>query len=194
MDFGHDTEHAIVMAADLASSLDPVSGEEELGDLDALDAFARQHEITGAGAGGTEDLVAVHRLRERLRQVFTAGSVEDAVAQVNRLIADVGALPQLVDHDGEPWHLHYTPPHAPLAHRLGADAAMGLAVVLRDHGLDRFRSCEAPDCGDVFVDTSRNRSRRYCDSRSCGNRVHAAAYRARRRARDGGGGPDQTPA
>jgi len=29
--------------------------------------------------------------------------------------------------------------------------------------------------------TARNRSRRYCDSRTCGNRLHVAAYRARRR-------------
>jgi predicted RNA-binding Zn ribbon-like protein len=33
----------------------------------------------------------------------------------------------------------------------------------------------------VFVDLSRNRSRRYCDSRTCGNRLHVAAYRARQR-------------
>lgn len=182
MDFGHDTEQSIVMAADLASSFDPVTGVEELGDLDALAAFVLRHEITGAGVGGAEDLAGVHRLRVRLRTVFEATSADGAVAEVNHLIADARALPQLVAHDGEPLHLHYTPPDAPLAARLGADAAMGLAVVLRDHGLARFRACEAPDCGDVFVDTSRNRSRRYCDSRSCGNRVHAAAYRARRRA------------
>ena len=40
--------------------------------------------------------------------------------------------------------------------------------------------CASPTCRDVFVDLSRNRSRRYCDSRTCGNRLHVAAYRARR--------------
>jgi hypothetical protein len=39
-----------------------------------------------------------------------------------------------------------------------------------------------PDCDQVLVDLSRNRSKRYCDARTCGNRVHVAAYRARRRA------------
>jgi hypothetical protein len=39
-----------------------------------------------------------------------------------------------------------------------------------------------PDCDQVLVDLSRNRSERYCDARTCGNRVHVAAYRARRRA------------
>lgn len=34
------------------------------------------------------------------------------------------------------------------------------------------------------MDLSRNRSRRYCDSRTCGNRLHVAAYRARRKEAD----------
>ena len=46
---------------------------------------------------------------------------------------------------------------------------------------ERLRRCEAPDCRRAFVDLSRNRSRRYCDSRTCGNRLHVAAYRARRK-------------
>jgi len=44
------------------------------------------------------------------------------------------------------------------------------------------RTCASPTCQEVFVDLSRNRSRRYCDSRTCGNRLHVAAYRARRSA------------
>jgi predicted RNA-binding Zn ribbon-like protein len=37
----------------------------------------------------------------------------------------------------------------------------------------------------VLVDLSRNRSKRYCDSRTCGNRLHVAAYRERQRAASG---------
>jgi predicted RNA-binding Zn ribbon-like protein len=32
----------------------------------------------------------------------------------------------------------------------------------------------------VFVDLSRNRSGKFCDTRNCGNRQHVAAYRERR--------------
>ena len=46
---------------------------------------------------------------------------------------------------------------------------------------DRLQTCAAPDCNRVLVDLSRNRSKRYCDSRTCGNRLHVAAYRARRK-------------
>lgn len=66
---------------------------------------------------------------------------------------------------------------------------MALAEVLRDEGAARLRSCEAPECDAVFVDLSRNRSRRYCDTGNCGNRVHVAAYRARLRSVEGAGAP-----
>ena len=38
----------------------------------------------------------------------------------------------------------------------------------------------------MFVDLSKNRSRRYCDTGNCGNRQHVAAYRERRAARAAG--------
>ena len=59
------------------------------------------------------------------------------------------------------------------------DATLAFFVVAGEQ--ERLRRCEAPDCRFAFVDLSRNRSRRYCDSRTCGNRLHVAAYRARRK-------------
>jgi predicted RNA-binding Zn ribbon-like protein len=57
---------------------------------------------------------------------------------------------------------------------------MALAVVLAASEGSRLRTCDA-GCGRVLVDLSRNRNRRYCDDRACGNRLHVAAYRARHR-------------
>ena len=39
-----------------------------------------------------------------------------------------------------------------------------------------------PRADQVLVDRSRNRSKPYCDARTCGNRLHVAAYRERQRA------------
>lgn len=44
------------------------------------------------------------------------------------------------------------------------------------------RSCGGPDCGWVFLDTSRNRTRRWCDMRLCGNRAKARRHHERSRA------------
>ena len=58
---------------------------------------------------------------------------------------------------------------------------MALAFVIAAGERHRLAICAAPDCARVLVDLSRNRSKRYCDSRTCGNRLHVAAYRARQK-------------
>jgi predicted RNA-binding Zn ribbon-like protein len=44
---------------------------------------------------------------------------------------------------------------------------------------ERIHKCESPTCDWLFLDTSRNRSRRWCDMKSCGNRAKARRYYAR---------------
>jgi predicted RNA-binding Zn ribbon-like protein len=90
-------------------------------------------------------------------------------------------LPQLVRHDGWDWHLHATPSEAPLATRMAVEAAMAFVDVIRMGETGRMRHCAAEDCDAVFVDFSRNRSKRYCDLGNCGNRTHVAAFRERAR-------------
>jgi predicted RNA-binding Zn ribbon-like protein len=95
------------------------------------------------------------------------------------MLRDAHALPQLVRHGGFDYHLHATPPHAPLVDRMAVEAAMALVDVVRQGELGRLLVCEADDCHDVLVDLSKNHSRRYC-STTCSNRVNVAAFRARR--------------
>lgn len=83
--------------------------------------------------------------------------------------------------------MHYFAPGASLGDHLAADGGMALAFIVVSGEEERLRRCEAPDCRRAFVDLSRNRSRRYCDSRTCGNRLHVAAYRARRKEADAHG-------
>ncbi|WP_411083509.1 CGNR zinc finger domain-containing protein [Streptomyces sp. cmx-18-6] len=156
-------------------------GLDGLGDVAALYAFAEQHHISGVDALGERDLTAVRDVRSRFAEVFAAPDARTAVDLVNRLVAAAGTTPQLTDHDGYDWHVHYFAPDASLADHLAADCGMALAFIIVAGEQERLRRCEAPDCGRAFVDLSRNRSRRYCSSRTCGNRLHVAAYRARRR-------------
>jgi len=46
------------------------------------------------------------------------------------------------------------------------------------------RRCADPRCTRVFLDTSRNGTRRWCDMGTCGNRAKAARHRARAAHRD----------
>ena len=93
-------------------------------------------------------------LRGPLRRLLTADR-DAAVEIVNTILAEHRAVPQLVRHDGFDYHVHAVGRDVPLADRIAVETAMAM------------------------VDLSRNRSRRFC-SVTCGNRVAAAAYRARR--------------
>jgi predicted RNA-binding Zn ribbon-like protein len=183
MTFSHDVTRALALAVDLVNSR--AGDVEQLPDLAALRRFLDEHDVSGSRALSRDDLEEVHALRPRLRAVWAARDMRTAAAVLNGLVAEAGALPQLTDHDGWPWHVHWTSPSARVASRLGADAGMALAEVLRDDGAERLRRCVDAQCDAVFVDLSRNRSRRYCDTGNCGNRAHVAAYRARLRAVDG---------
>ena len=174
MNIDHYTNREVALAAALVNS-EPTT-TAELYDL------LVEHHMSGLGEIAEGDIAAVNALRPRLRAIFDTDDQAVAAAEINALLDEAGSLPQLTNHDGEEWHLHYTPRGAPLAQRLAAEAAIGLAIVMRDDGLERFKTCASGSCEDVFVDTSRNRSRRYCDPDTCGNRANVAAYRARQRA------------
>jgi predicted RNA-binding Zn ribbon-like protein len=174
--FAHDTELALAAAAALVNTDDPDG--ELLPDPAALDAFADAWNWTGSRRRDLAELEAVRALRPRLRALWTADE-HTVAAEVNRMLREGGALPQLVAHDGFDYHLHATPPTAPLADRMAVEAAMALVDVVRQHELDRLAVCAASDCVGVLVDLSKNRSKRYC-SGACSSRTNVAAFRARR--------------
>lgn len=177
MPFTHDTEVSLVAAADLVNTAG--RGEERLPDPEALAEFVAAHRFTGRHEGTPAELRAVRALRPRLRRLWEVDE-DELVELVNTLLRESNALPQLVRHDEWPYHLHATPPEAPLAARMAVEAAMAMIDVVREGELRRLRTCEFPGCDNVLVDLSKNRSRRFCDA-GCGNRAAVNAYRARAR-------------
>lgn len=179
MDFGDYTDGA-VFAADLVNTLGSPSGREYL-DADKLRNLLSRAGLNDQVPIDERVLAEVRRVRQRIREVFFAETEEDTVRLINALLADHGAIPHLTNHDGRPWHLHFAAPDAPVADRVASAAALGLAQAIHDSGRARLGVCSASPCGDVFIDTSRNRSRRYCHE-SCASRANVAAFRARQRA------------
>lgn len=175
--FAHDTELGLAGAAALVNTLS--GGTDLLPDRAAFDAWLEAFPFTGQHLGTDNELDSVRRLRPVLRGVWEASDREAAVEIVNDILRRARALPYLTRHDGFDWHLHVTEPEAPLADRIGAEAAMAFVDLIRADELDRLKVCSAPDCEDVLVDLSRNRSKRYCDTGNCGNRTNVYAYRAR---------------
>ncbi|MCX4868257.1 CGNR zinc finger domain-containing protein [Streptomyces sp. NBC_00257] len=187
----HDTRIALDTVVELVNtapeSEPPQGGQPESGrsdglaDIEALYDFARRHRISGVDELHDKDLRAVRDVRTRFAEIFATDDARTAASLVNALVAAAGTTPQLSNHDGYDWHVHYFAPDASIADHLAADCGMALAFIVVAGEQERLRRCEAPDCRHAFVDLSRNRSRRYCSSRTCGNRLHVAAYRARRK-------------
>jgi len=157
----------------------PPAGAERVARLNALfQSAGSKTQVDEAEAR------AVGYVAAELRGVFAAvaaGDLDDAARQVNAMLRATGAHPLLERHDDEAWHIHFHA--ADEASRIkgwAAGCATGLAVVLGGEYFDRLGVCTAPRCDRVYVDTSRNGSKRFC-STACQNRVKAAAFRQARR-------------
>jgi predicted RNA-binding Zn ribbon-like protein len=188
VNFDSHMDAVVTVAVALVNALTP--GEAHGRPYTPPDGSARPGAVTAAlraGRPDTREVTAAEAaefgaVAGSLRAVFTAladGDTAAAAGRVNALLGQTGARPQLDSHDGEPWHLHVHAAHATLTTGWAAGCATGLAVVLGSTGRGRLGVCTAPHCDRVYVDTSRNGTRRFC-SASCQSRVKAATFRARR--------------
>jgi predicted RNA-binding Zn ribbon-like protein len=95
---------------------------------------------------------------------------------VNELLRTTKAAPQLTRHEDAPWHLHFGDPDEVTGWI--AEFATATAMLLGSDDVHRLRRCEAARCEDLFLDSTRNRTQRFC-STACQNRTKVAAHRAR---------------
>jgi predicted RNA-binding Zn ribbon-like protein len=178
-----DFESYARLGVDLVSSqpdeLEPV---DPLSSLDGLRGFLAPWPWMVRRAEA-KDLAPLVRLRGQLRAVFddaAAGRSAAMVERINHLLAHHRPQPSISGHDDSDWHLHIADDQGPVAAEFATGAVMGMAMALLDLGADRFGTCADPRCGGVFIDASRNRSRRYCSDR-CASRANVAAHRERQR-------------
>ncbi len=178
MDFSHYTGEPVDLAVDLVNTLqmqsDAIETPDQLNEF--LDGYRHLWEGVARPLRPTE-LAAIHKLRADLRDVLDAPDDETAARRVNSILASHGAVPRVSAHNGSP-HLHFEPVETNMACWLGAITAMALASIIVEHGVERFGVCCASECRDVYVDASRNRSRRHCSS-TCSTREAVSAYRKR---------------
>ena len=174
--FAHDTVASLRAAVDLVNT-----GEDPdtLTTVAQLDAWYAEHGYTGRHDRDAAELAELRALRPVLGELLTTDR-DRAAELVNAMLAEAGALPQLVRHDELDWHIHAAPADAPLGRRIIVESAMAMIDLIRADELSRLSACADDHCGGLVLDLSRNRSRRFC-STTCANRNAVAAYRARRR-------------
>jgi predicted RNA-binding Zn ribbon-like protein len=176
-----DYRKGATLAADLVNTVGSISGNDFLPDRSALRAFLDEHEMR-ARQVTDQDLHRVRELRESLRPIFQVGT-KARVKLLNALLREIPAIPQVLGASGSDTRLALVPARRSVADEVAVVAVVGLASVISELGSDRVGLCEAHDCDDVYADTSKNGSRRFC-SQSCGTRTHVAAYRARTQGSD----------
>lgn len=175
-------------AVRLVNTEQPERGVDTLTSVEVVrELFGPSRQLARRATDG--DVARLRGVRARLRAVFAAASEGDetrAVNLLNSLLMEFPTSPQISGHgepgdDGRPnWHMHLADHPANATAGYAATACMGLAFHLTDSGVDRLGVCQASPCGNAYLDTSTNRSRRYCSDR-CATRANVAAYRARKR-------------
>lgn len=184
MELDHYSDYAVR----LVNSEEPERGKDALTSVDAVrDLFGVNR--SAARRATDTDVTRFRSVRARLRAIFEAADGGDATLAVdllNSLLMEFPVSPQISGHDflddeGHPrWHMHLADHPSNATAGYAAIAAMGLAFHLTEHGADRLGLCQAAPCRNAYLDTSTNRSRRYCSDR-CATRANVAAYRARKR-------------
>ena len=173
MDYDTYGSSAVELAIDLANA-----------ELKSPETFLTSHaEWFAAGTALTlpaRDAAKVRETSQLIRAVALADSQEAVIDRLHELLALARPRPYATDHDGD-LHLHYASADSPALEQLTTTVAMGLSQVVVQHGWQRLGVCSAEHCDNVYVDTSRNASRRYC-SNTCASRSTVATYRARRKA------------
>lgn len=181
MVFARDAELNLLAAAELVNTARRRDGHDAMSTPQDVDDYYRRWGYTGRHDRDDAEVAGVQAARARVARLWEVDR-DEAAELVNAMLREADATPFLVRHDAVDWHLHATAPGASLGTVIVVETAMGVVDVVRSDEYERMKVCEGDGCTAVLVDLSRNRSRRFCDVNSCGNRAHVAAYRARRAA------------
>lgn len=122
------------------------------------------------------DLHSARQIRDELRRAFLAG---DRAAVVHAVAEWLNGTPGRLMVDRTTLEWQFIPDGMSLC-CLMVPVALDAIRIARE-AVDRVRECAGANCDVVYLDTSRNRSRRWCSMERCGARAKSSAYYQRRR-------------
>jgi predicted RNA-binding Zn ribbon-like protein len=187
-------------ALDLVNTLDwrfrDEGAEELLPSYDDLLRFSAQSAIltakqirqilrTTTESAAADALVACRELREAAADVFYA-VVDDRNPAASQIKALGRFFKEACEHQQLAWSGSRLAWEWP-ASESGAELplwmlSLSTTRLLTSDDMGRLRACEKPDCRWLFLDTSKNHTRRWCDMKICGNRMKARRFKAQHKA------------
>ncbi|MQA89444.1 MAG: hypothetical protein GEU90_04305 [Gemmatimonas sp.] len=131
-----------------------------------------------------ETIARARSLREAIYRVFTTEvpDVKD-LEELGRTAAEA-AVERRIERSGTDYVMVW--PESDALQQLLWPVAISATELLLSADRSRVKECAGEGCSWLFVDLSRNRSRRWCDMRECGNRAKARRFQARQRGRQNG--------
>lgn len=183
-------------ALDLVNTLDwrfRESGSEELlaSYSDLLQFIAQSELMTSkqirqalratAESDAADTLVSCRELREAAAEVFYAGldqrnPASSSLKTLQQYFSEARAYQQLAWSEPRlrwEWGSAVKPSQLPLW-----VLSLNVARLMFSDDMHRLRECENPECRWLFLDTSKNHTRRWCDMKICGNRMKARRFKA----------------
>lgn len=147
------------------------------------DTFAREAEAHAGEAGAA--VRSARRLRDSCYRIFSAigrgaPPPRDEIEYLNQILsrATCGTrIRQRGSSFGWSW-----PEGSRLADAATWSIARSAAELLVSHELSRVNECRSSTCAWLFLDTTKNRSRKFCTSSGCGNRTRVRRHYERMRA------------
>ncbi len=143
--------------------LDPSRWVDRIAEPSAREVWLR---AVGLGPAESGELEVLRETVYRVLQPLALGEESDGVGELRDLLVAAVSRARIVQLNPLRWE--------------GDDAVTELALaawrLLEDEDLRRLRQCQDDDCGWLFLDRSKNGSRRWCSSADCGNRARAKRH------------------
>jgi predicted RNA-binding Zn ribbon-like protein len=183
-------------ALDLVNTLDwrfrDEGTEELLASYDDLLGFCLQSELltakqvrqiarSASQRDEADALVSCRQLREASAEIFYAAvdqrvPTSSSMKISERFFKEAQSRRRLVFSSPQcRWELPASDPSPDLPVWL---LSLSVERLLISGGVERLRDCGNPDCRWLFLDTSKNHTRRWCDMKICGNRMKARRFKA----------------
>lgn len=152
-------------------------------DSERAAGIRRRAQLQPASSAAT--VVDARRVRSALRVLAERGAqstrvTDDAVLEINRVLGRSAGTRKVDRLEDGTFSRAFVPTGDAFA-ALMIPIVESAADMLVDGQIARVRRCANPNCHRVFVDTTKNGRRRWCDMGTCGNRAKAARHRAKSR-------------
>jgi len=169
----------------LAGYADLAAWGRQTGLLTAAEAARLAAEAERRDPDARRALAEGRRIRETLYRIFRAladgrAPAPGELAALNGMLSQALSRRRLVGR-GKAFVWSWREDGDPLR-RLFWPVVQSAAELLASDDVRHVRACASPTCGWIFLDTSRNRRRRWCAMSVCGNRAKVRRFYARREA------------